>query len=230
MNTMKIILIDGISAIINEENFIKDEIPRYLSSLVEKDYKIWLNVYDSNFDNLDYDCIPVWLSRRIISINSDIYNSINSLQLSKDCFIISSDSERAKLLNLKLKSKFNILLTDEVFDNYHNLEIADMFVCFGFNKTEFFKLCKEQNFLGLDGNEHINLNSKNHKAFAYLIKTEEIEQEYTNALKKFNSMIESGKYNTKHNKYIIGLTYKGKGIKDADLNILNGKKLPILLI
>jgi hypothetical protein len=229
MSSMKIILLDGISAIINEENFIKDEIPRYLSSYLEKDYKIWLNVYDSNFDNLEYNCIPLWLSKQIITINEDIFKSINSLNISKESFILTSDLSRGKNLNIKLQKKFKIVSQDEILD-FEKIDIADILLCIGFNKTDFFKLCKEQNFLGMDGNEHINLNSKNHRGFAYFVKNDELDQEYKIAYKKFNSLVESRKITNKYNNFTIGLTHKGRGVTGLDLNILNGKKLPLLLI
>jgi len=229
MESIKIVLIDGISSIIKEENFIKDEIPRYFSNLLEQKFIFWLYVYDSNYDNLNYECIPFWLKSNIIKIDNEILKSVNSLNISKESFILTSDLPRSSEINQKLRHKFKTININEIFKTEQLNNIADILLCFGFDKMDFFKFCKDYNFLGLDGNEYINLNSKKISSFAYCIKSDVISQEYIRTMEKFKELTDNKKIISKNNGYVLGITNKGKGLKNIDLNIINGKTLPLIL-
>ena len=83
--------------------------------------------------------------------------------------------------------------------------------------------------MGLDGTEYINLNSKNSNSFAYCIKSDMVLQEYNKVIEKIKNTYElNSKINI--NGYVIGATNKGKGINNVDLNVIDGKKLPLILV
>jgi len=231
MESQKILLIDSISTIIRGNYFIKDEVPRILASYIEDGFKIWLLENYNDFENLEIPCIPFWLKENVVIIDKEILKGIKNYKYSKDSFILTNDINHSK----DLKMNFKIVTSFELFktDKYEQMNIADVIICFGFNIMEFMKFCKDSNLLGIsDFESKINGNVKNPDGVAFLVNNDgnDFENKFNKIIDEFNDLVKSKKYKIKHNEYIIGITYKGEGIENVNLNILDGNKLPLLLV
>jgi hypothetical protein len=222
----KVIILDGISSIIKNQNFIKDSIPRVLAKYVDDKYKLWLrpNPMESN-GILDYICVPFWLKQSIITVNDNILENLKDIKFSSDSFVISNDTNKDAIFK---KFKLRVYSSYDIFSyRYNPLNIADIILCFGFEDLEFKKLCNEANLLEFGSK---TLKTKKYNGVAFSIKSDNLELEYKDIIENFQSLIKSGKYTIKHKEYVIGLTSGGLGIEGLNLNIINGKSLPLILI
>lgn len=225
--SQKVIIIDNISTILTNGSFLKDEIPRVLSNYIKEGFHLWLNEDNIGIDLMDYPCIPFWLKQSLVFINKEIVED-NPISFDKSSFIITNDYNRAISLNLKIK----IYTNQEIFNinKYDKLDIADIILCFGFNIIEFNRFCKEANLLGFYDDEFYNKNVKTHDGLAFLITEMNVKKEFDYIQHKIKDLLSKNKYTIKHDEYIIGVTYKGQGVNGLDLNIINGEKLPLLLV
>jgi hypothetical protein len=223
----KVIFIDDISVIIKDKNFIRDNIPRFLAKCIEEKYKLWLRI--DKIDNsgiLDYDFIPSWLKQSIIFINDEILENLGNYKFSKDSFIISNSLK--PLINAK-KLKLNVYSGKDIFDckNCPQINFSDLILCFGFEEDEYISFCYESNLLNL---ENYIKNKKIYNGVAFKIKSNNLEIEYKDVINKFNDLINKKSYSVKHKNLIIGATKNGKGLEGLNLNIINNKKIPLILI
>jgi hypothetical protein len=225
--SQKVIIIDTISTILTNGSFLKDEIPRALSNYIRDGFHLWLNEDNIGIDLMDYPCIPFWLKQSLVFINKEILDD-NQVLFDKSSFIITNNYNRAASLKLNLK----IYTNKEIFniDKYQKLDIADAVLCFGFNITEFNRFCKEANLLGFYDDEYYNKNVKNHDGLAFLITEMDVKKEFEYIQHTIKDLITKNKYTIKHDEYIIGVSYKGQGVDGINLNIINGEKLPLLLV
>jgi hypothetical protein len=223
----KVLIIDGVSTILTKGSFLKDEIPRFLSNYLNDGYSLWLNDDNIGADLIDYTCVPFWLKQNLVFINKAIIED-NPVKFDKSSFIITNDYNRAKSLKLNI----NIYTNNELFNisKYKELNIADVILCFGFNVVEFNTFCKEANLLGYHDENYFNKSGKKHDGLAFLMEGENVETEYYNCLDITKYILREKLYTIKHDEYIIGVTYKGQGVENLNLNILNGQKLPLLLV
>ena len=228
----KVIIIDDISVIIRDKNFIRDNIPRFLSKCIDDGFKIWLRVdkIDTN-DILNYNCIPVWLKQNTIFVDDDILQNLKNFKFSKDSFIISNSDK-------PLVDQFNHIIDLDVYNgfdlfdykNYYRLNFSDLVLCFGFNDKEFKDFCRESNLIKFDKVEKLKDIDNGYDGIAYMIKTDNLEIEYNNIKERFTNLVKTNKYKIKHKGFTIGAINNGRGIDSLNLNIINGKKLPLVLV
>jgi hypothetical protein len=223
----KVLIIDGVSTILTKGSFLKDEIPRFLSKHLNEGYSLWLNDDNIGADLIDYPCVPFWLKQNLVFINKTIIED-NPVNFDKSSFIITNDYNRADSLKLNIK----IYTNSELFgiNKYRELNIADVILCFGFNVVEFNTFCKEANLLGYYDEKYFNKSGKNHDGLAFLMEDENVEKEYIKCIDVAAYNVKKNIYTIKHDEYIIGVSYKGQGVEKLNLNILNGQKLPLLLV
>jgi hypothetical protein len=220
-------VIDGLNTILTEEYFVSEEVPRFLAKCIDDGYKIWINMDRISSDMLNHSCIPFWLKQEIVLTTPEIIKQ-SKVEFTDDSMIISKDVVKSKSLKLNL----HIFTIDELFSirKYKVLKLADIYLCFGFNIAEFVKYCNESNCIGVEDNEII-VNVKNSEGVAFLIKDSDLTNQYNEAMKYFDKLVDNKKYKVKRKEYIIGITYKGKGFENVNLNIFdNGEKLPLLFV
>ncbi len=224
----KIILIDDISVIIKNNNFIKDSVPRFFAKCLDEKYKLWIKIDNIDINGIiDYECIPFWLKQNMVSITDSILENLKNFKFSEDSFIISNNSSSNLDKSFLKKYKLKIYKISDIFDYniYQPLDISDIVLCFGFDSKEFKEFCSQSNLM-----EYGKSTSKKYNGVAFLIKSNNLELEFQEIKNNFNDLVKKGKYQIKHKEFVIGATKNGKGLEELNLNIIGGKKLSLVLV
>lgn len=223
MENHRVILLDGVNTLIYNENFIRDDIPRMLANYLEKGYELWLisESYDATQKWNSLNCIPNWLMEQTVVIDFDFVVK-NYGKYTSDSMVITN---RPKFFtNMKLK-------TISLETKYKPLRVADVIFCFGFTKPEFIRFCSNTKSIGIIQERFINKTVSNPDGVAFFIdeNVKELESEAEFAVGCLNRLITNKNYKIQYRKKVIGVTNKGKGIKDVNLDIGN-IEIPMLLI
>lgn len=229
--SQKILILDGVNTLLSNGYFIKDDIPRYLAKHLDLNFNFWLLIMSpEEQEEWNKSNIPDWLKQNTFVMNTDLFNEMKKIKFDTESVFISNDKNIAKFYNIKIKIKtpkefFN-------FESYKPLNIADVVLCFGFEIQEFIDFCSESNLIGVSNETYYNFKTSKADGIAIIVdeKISQSEDLYEYILNILNKLIEQKKYKIKHNNKIIGVTYKGLGLQNINLNILENKTLPILLV
>lgn len=223
----KIILIDGLSSIMNEKYFISDSIPRFLTKFVEDGYYIWINIREQeDTDRWNLLTIPDYLRVNVLLLTDFDISSLVILADQNSSMVITNYPENKSLYNICGK----VYTSKEIFDLTGNpqINIADFLFCFGFSEETFFKFCDESNLIGIVKNKTVRDKDEKNKTngMAFFV---EKDVEWNTQMKEFkdfgNICIQQKLFIPKHNKTLLGIIYQGK-----DKNIAIESKLPLLYI
>jgi hypothetical protein len=233
MNKQRLVIIDGPYTLISNEHFIKDEIPRMLAKYIDDDYKIWMINVEVNDDTffLKNTSVPQWLKENVMMISIETFKGLSLSEYNKkDSFILTDNHERVQSYGKKL----TVYHLNDLFKNskYEPLNIADLILCFGFEKSEFTNFCQQSNLLGVSENKTIKTTmSLNPDGVAFHIKKNDIKivNEVKHSQGILNDMIKNNQYKIRHYHNILGVTNKGKGLDHVNLEYM-GIELPLLSV
>ncbi len=223
----KIILIDGLSSIMNEKYFINDSIPRFLTKFVEDGYNIWINIREQeDTDRWNIITVSDFLRNNILLLTDFDISSLVILAEQNSSMVITNYPENKSLYDICGK----VYINKEIFDlvEFPKINIADFLFCFGFSEENFFKFCYESNLIGVIKNKTIRDKDEKNKTngIAFLVQKDDDWNEQMTEFKDFaNICIEKKLFIPKHNKTLLGIIYQGK-----DIAIATKSKLPLLYI
>lgn len=206
MTTMKAILIDGCKTIINENHFIRDDIPRFLAKCIDLGYTLWL----MEDKELNYDFVPMWLQKSITPID---LNNIENIKFDKESFILTNKTKKTYLKNIKVVTLKDIDLSSKYFP----IKIADLILCFGFSTDNFIDFCDTSNFIGIIEDE-ISIKNKNPQGVAYLVDSSiNFKEQFFRANNFLKMLIKDKDYKLLHKNRTLGVTDKGKGLDNTNI-------------
>lgn len=194
---------------------------------MDQGYSIWYitETYQDQQKWNDIE-IPNWLRDNVLLFDLGVLNSLNDLKFTKDSFILSYDQKNTKKILYDLK----VVTPQSLFSiRYEPLKVADVVLCFGFDSTEFNNFCQQCNLIGKKNGRVINNPSK-YDGIAFLITSDDLQTEYEEIIKDLNYLIYSKLFKFQHSQKVLGVTNKGFGLDNMNLNILNGKPLPLLFL
>ena len=202
MTSPKKVIILGTHTLFSNDYFINDEAPRMLARLIEDGYKVdILKLFPE--ENIDTVQIPSWLRENMLVI--DELNKKEKYH--KESFAIADNKDIVKELNLNIPVYTNLLKRLE----FEKFDVVDLLICFGFEEKEFKHFCKTNNLLGVNNGIFIN-SSKNNKAVAVSVDTDNTKETSDYAMSKFKLAVKNGLYKIKHDHTLLGVTFKGRGI------------------
>lgn len=223
----KILMIDGLSSIMNEEYFLSDTIPRYLIRFIEEGYNVWIIVREQeNTDSWNLLTVPDFLRENILIMNDFDKSNLVVLANQESSMVITNYPENQSLYGICGK----VHSSQEIFNlqTYPKLTIADFLFCFGFTETQFFAFCEESNLIGIIENKTIRDKDEKNKTNGMTFWVNP-NKEWEEQMKEFNEFanicIQRNLFIPKHQKTLLGIIYQGKG-KFLALK----SKLPLLYI
>jgi hypothetical protein len=206
MSTQKKVLIIGTHTLFFNNYFISDEAPRILAKLIDDGFKLeLLKLRPEEEDIIKNVEMPFWLRDQLFFTDELPIGE----KYHKDSFVITDNMTTVKNLNLKLPIHTNYF--NEL--NNDNFRIVDLLICFGFSEEYFKQFCKTNNLLGIANGVFISKNSKKYNGVAVLTEEDNDEATKDYAVSKFNLAVKGNMYSPKHNETIMGVSYKGLGLK-----------------
>jgi len=203
----KKVLIIGVHTLLYNEHFVSDETPRILASLIDDGFKIELLKLAPEEETIIKDMdMPFWLRENLFLLDELPINE----KYHKDSFAIARNSDDIKTLKLKIPVNmdyFNKL-------NNNNFNIVDLLICFGFSDEYFKQFCKTNNLLGVSNGVFISKSNKSYNSVAVSVDGDNDETTKQYAISKFNLAVKGNMYKPKHNDTIMGVSYKGQGLKN----------------
>ncbi len=157
-----IILIDGLSSIMNEEYFVSDVIPRYLTKFIEDGYNVWITIREQeNTDRWNLLKIPDFIRNNVILLNDFDISSLIILANQETSMVITNYPENKSLYNVCGK----VYTNKEIFhlETFPELKLTDFLFCFGFSEENFFSFCETSNLIGIVNNKTIRDKDKHNK-------------------------------------------------------------------
>lgn len=224
----KILLIDGLTTIMNEKFFILDEIPRIMASYIEEGFTIWISIREHEDTERwnDTTIVPDWMRENIVLINNLEFENLPNIADQEDSMVITNQIDNPALYDVC----GSVNDVKEVFhsDLFPIVDKADFIFCFGFNETEFVNFCNQSNLIGIL-NDHVvrdndTKNSINGMAF-WIDKEKSWIQNYKSASDIVSLCINERRYIPKNNKRLLGVIYQGKEFRMA-----KESKLPLLYV
>jgi hypothetical protein len=224
----KILLIDGLTTIMNEKFFILDEIPRIMASYIEEGFTIWIAVREHE-DVLRWEnkeIVPDWMRENIILINDLEFENLPTLADQEDSMVITNQMDNPALYDVC----GSVNDVKEVFhsDLFPIVNQADFLFCFGFSEDEFTKFCNQSNLIGIL-NDHVvrDNDTKNtiHGMAFWMDKDVSWSQNYKNAFEIVTLCLAEHRYIPKHNKKLLGVVYQGK-----EYEMAKESKIPLLYV
>lgn len=210
-NKRKIMLIDGLSSIMNQEYFISDSIPRFLTKFVEDGYLIWIVVREQEeTDRWNILTVSKFLRENITVLNDFDISTLVTLADQNSSMVITNYPENSSLYNICGK----VYTNTEIFnlEKFPIVNIADFIFCFGFSEKDFLSFCEESNFIGIVKNKTMRDKDKYNKTngMAFFV---EKEVEWKNQMEDFqdfaNICIQKNMFKPKHGKTLLGIIYQG---------------------
>ena len=226
-NKRKIILIDGLSSIMNEEYFMNDAIPRFLAKFLEEGYSIWINIREQeDTDRWNIITVPKFLRENILLLDDFDITSLIDLADQESSMVITNYPENKSLYNICGK----VYTNTEIFnlEKFPTINFADFLFCFGFSEKDFLVFCETSNFIGIVKNKTVRDKDKNNKTngMAFWVEKDIEWKEQNEEFQDFaNICIQKKLFIPKHKKTLLGIIYQGKD----KLNALKSE-LPLLYI
>jgi len=223
----KILMIDGLSSIMNEEYFLNDAIPRYLTKFIEDNYNVWIIIREQEDTNR-------WNFLTVSDFLKDNVLILNDFDISNLVFLADQNSSMVITNYPENKSLYNIC--GKVYSNkeFFNLELfpqitfVDFLFCFGFSEQQFYNFCEESNLIGIVKNKTVRDKDEKNKTNGMAFWVDNME-EWKEQMKDFNDFanicIQKKLFIPKHQKTLLGIIHQGK-----DKLIALESKLPLLYI
>ncbi len=220
-------LIDGLSSIMNEEYFLEDSIPRYLTKYIEDGYNIWIMIREQeDTDRWNLLTISTFLRENILLLNDFDISSLVNLANQETSMIVTNYPENKSLYNVCGK----VYTNKEIFHlkTFPIIKLADFLFCFGFSEEKFFSFCEESNLIGIVNNKTIRDKDKHNKTNGMAFWVDK-RKSWNEQMREFNDFanicIQRKLFIPKHHKTLLGIIYQGK-----DKIIALESKLPLLYI
>jgi hypothetical protein len=207
MSTKKKLLIVGAHTLFFNGYFISDDAVRILANLIDDGFKIeLLKLFPEEEDIVRNTDMPFWLREQLFLLDEIPINEKHH----KDSFAVAGNKDDIKTLKLEMPVHFNYF--DKL--NNNNFNIVDLVICFGFSDEYFKQFCKTNNLLCVLNGVFISKSNKNYNGIAVSVDgdNDEVSKEY--AVSKFNLAVKGNMYKPKHNETIMGVSYKGRGLKN----------------
>ena len=216
---------NGLNILMNQNNyFLRDEIPRFLSRKIDEDYELWFIVTD-----LEKDILTKKLTQCLLN-NMVFYNLNYNLDIlddnDKDDSLILVSNRKDKEIFRKAGFK-KVFKSEKYFDTIafprNPIDAVDYLFCFGFDDLEFIEFCKYNKSRGLaygvvvfDLEEPLTLSYQIDIDLSY-------NDNYNNFNNFINKQVDDGSYKVKNNTHAMAVMFQGK---DEDKVIET--KLPVL--
>lgn len=229
----KILLIDGLSTIMNEKYFILDEIPRILADYIEEGFTIWIVLRLREDASRWYEpkIVPDWL-RDSCTVFSDFdFTNLSKVADQENSMVITNNVENPALYDIC--GDVNHIEEIFHFGTFPIVDKADYLLCFGFNESKFIDFVNQSNLIGIIG-DHVARdndpdNTVNGMAF-FIDLNDKISPNSDNDFwtKKYNDItnyinlcVKEKRYKPKHANSIIGVIYQGRDFEQAKISGLN---------
>jgi hypothetical protein len=231
----KILLIDGLSTIMNEKYFILDEIPRILADYIEEGFTIWIVLRLREDASRWYEpkVVPDWLRDNCIVFSDFDFSNVSKIADQETSMVITNNLENPVLYDIC--GTVNHINEIFHFGTFPIVNKADYILCFGFNELKFTEFVKQSNLIGIIG-DHVArdndpgntvngmafLVDKNENSPSNIISLEESWiKSYKDITDYINLCVKEKRYKPKHGNSILGAIYQGKDITQAKLSGLN---------
>jgi hypothetical protein len=223
----KVMLIDGLSSIMNEDYFLSDTIPRYLTKYIEEGYNVWIVIREQeNTEPWNLLKVSTFLRENILLLTDfDLFGLLN-LTNQETSMVVTNYPENKSLYNICGK----VYTNEEIFhlEIFPQIKLADFLFCFGFSEEKFFSFCEESNLIGIVNNKTIHdkdeLNKTN--GMAFWVDKEKSWRDQMNDFNEFaNICVQRKLFIPKHDKTLLGIIYQGK-----DKFIALESELPLLYV
>lgn len=214
----------GLNTLMNQNNyFLRDEIPRFLSKKIDEDYELWFIGTDLEKDIVSKK-LPECLVNNIVFYNLN-YNLDILDDNDKDDSLILVSNKKDKEIFKKTGFK-KVFYSEKYFNNVafprNPIDAVDYLFCFGFSDLEFIDFCKFNKSRGLaygtivyDLEEPLTLSYQIDRDLSY-------GDNYNNFNNFVNKQVDEGSYKVKNNTHAMAVMFQGK---DEDKVIES--KLPI---
>lgn len=216
---------NGLNTLMNQNNyFLRDEIPRFLSQKIDEDYELWFIGTDIEKDIVSKK-LPNCLVNNIVFYNLNYNLDILDDNDKDDSLILVSDKKYKKIFK---KAGFKKVFYSE---NYFNtvafprdpIDAVDYLFCFGFNDLEFIDFCKYNKSRGLaygtvvfDLEDPLTLSYQMDRDLGY-------NDNFDNFNNFVNKQVDDGSYKVKNNTHAMAVMFQGK----EEEKVLESK-LPVL--
>jgi hypothetical protein len=223
----KIMVIDGLTTIMNEKYFVQDKIPRVLMNQIKKGYHIWIIGREqedlSRWNNSDV--VPKILQDEVVIIRDFNFDDLVTLADKETSMIVTNNKQNKSLYNLCGP----VYDTKEFFEftQFPKIDVADFIYCFGFTEEEFYEFCLKSNLIGIANNKTVH--DRNHErpnGMAFWVNPIKIWERQLSEFTDFALLcIEKKRFIPKHQRTQLGVLYQGK---EEEMAIYS--KLPILYV
>jgi hypothetical protein len=226
-NKKSIIMIDGLSSIMNEEFFLNDSIPRYLINYIEEGYNVWIVIREQeDTDRWNLLTVSNFIRENIILLTDFDISSLLNLANQETSMVLTNYPENKSLYNVCGK----VYTVKEFFDLkiFPEIKLADFLFCFGFSEEKFFSFCEESNLIGIVNNKTVRDKDERNKTngMAFMVYKEKSWKEQMIDFNDFaNTCIKQKLFIPKYDKTLLGIIYQGK-----DKFIALESKLPLLYV
>ena len=216
---------NGLNTLMNQNDyFIREEIPRFLSRKVDENYELWFLGNDME-KNVLIKKLPECLSNNIVYYNSEYPLDILDDSDKDDSLILVSnkkDRETFKLAGFK-----KVFISEKYFDTVAfprtPIDAVDYLFCFGFDDVEFVEFCKFNKSRGFL-NGYIVFDLEEPLTLSYQVDRNLNYSENYNIFNNFvNKQVSEGKYKIKNNTHVMAVLYQGK-----EEDKVSETKLPVL--
>ena len=209
----KILLIDGLSTIMNEKYFILDEVPRILADYIDDKFKIWIAIryHEETSQWSDDRIVPKWLHDNVKVIEALDFQKLPNVADQNESIVITNDLNNTSIYNV-CGDVFHI---EEVFryGTFPTVDIADFIFCFGFDEETFINFCVQSNLIGVVNNKTVRdndpKNSVNGMAF-WVDKDKKWNETLEECSVFANICIKKNRFKPKYDRSILGVMNQNK--------------------
>jgi len=217
-------MIDGLTTIMNEKFFIRDDIPKIIANYIEQGYQIWISLRLNEDSSRWYDTevVPSWMRESIFVFEDLDYGDLKDKADQETSMVLTNNMENPSIYDVcgKVYNIESVLY----YGTFPIVNIADIIFCFGFDEKTFVNFCEQSNLIGIVG-EHVARdndikNSRN--GIAFLVdKDKSWKETYDNVIDYVSLCIKQQRLSIKHNRTILGVIYQGKDYELAKNSFLN---------
>lgn len=209
----KILLIDGLTTIMNEKYFIKDEVPRVLGDYLDQGFEILLLLRDLEDSTRWYqtNIVPDWMRENILLQSILDFETLANNADQEESMVLTNNPTNRSLYNIcgPVKSVEQIFHTDK----FPILTTSDFLFCFGWDQDTFATFCETTNCIGIV-DEHVLVNSKKGvrpNAMAFWMNPTKSAKESLRKIQLYSEKaIRSNRFKPQHQRNLLGVIYQGK--------------------
>jgi hypothetical protein len=227
----KILLIDGLSTIMNEKYFILDEIPRIMADYIEEGFNIWIALRIREDPSRWYEAkvVPDWMRDNTIVFSDLDFTNVSKVADQETSMVITNNVENPALYDIC--GEVNHIEEIFHFGTFPIVDKADYIFCFGFNELKFTEFCAQSNLIGIIG-DHVSRDNDTDNTvngMAFFIDNDSMKEDvvdtWNNVYKEIKSYIsicvKEKRFKPKHNNAVLGVIYQGKDYEKAKISGLN---------